>query len=385
MLLVRWRRKLRSLIRQLWIHALDWTGGLQWAERQLARRDAIIVLTFHRVLDAPEYVHTDSPEGMLVKKATFQKLSEYVARNYEPTRVVEGRSRAVSRNVPRIAFTFDDGWTDNFTTAAPIAAECGIPLTIFICPALVGYQSPFWPEQVGLLWRFAQDCGKTARLTEVTRDIRLQFGDKSSGVEQSTESFIAFMKKFPAEARAEMITRVRQEIGCTEADTAIIDRTMNWEEIHQLDSCHVDFGSHTLSHEILTHLSNSTLEFELVESKDIIAQETRKPCELFAYPNGTWSHETKAFVANAGYRLAFTNQTGAWTSETDPLLVPRVNVCEGSLIGIKPEFSVAAFKYLTFWKPFLANRKRLFFAGSEISENPHPRTGIKSLRARSVE
>ena len=193
------------------------------------------------------------------------------------------------------------------------------------------------------------------------------------------------MKKFPAQTRAEIISRLSEEIGCTEADTALIDRTMNWEEVHQLDSCHVDFGSHTLNHEILVHLSDSRLKFELVESKTIIAHETNKPCELFAYPNGTWSHEIRASVAEAGYRLSFTNQTGAWTSQTDPLLVPRVNVCEGSLVGITPDFSSAAFKYLAFWKPFFANRKKNFSTRSEASEVLHPKTEMQSLRTRRVE
>lgn len=36
-----------------------------------------------------------------------------------------------------ISITFDDGYLDNLTVAAPVLAECGIPFHVFLCPTLI--------------------------------------------------------------------------------------------------------------------------------------------------------------------------------------------------------------------------------------------------------
>ncbi len=51
----------------------------------------------------------------------------------------------------RIMFTFDDGWKDNYTNALPVIRELRIPVTVFVCPGLVGRTLPFWPELVASL------------------------------------------------------------------------------------------------------------------------------------------------------------------------------------------------------------------------------------------
>jgi len=55
-------------------------------------------------------------------------------------------------------------------------------------------------------------------------------------------------------------------------------------------------------------------------------------------------------VAAAGYKFAFLNQDpGVWTRDCDPLLIPRVNVCEYHLVDAKGDLSPLIFDYAVVW------------------------------------
>ena len=110
------------------------------------------------------------------------------------------------------------------------------------------------------------------------------------------------------------------------------------------------FGSHTLSHVILTRVLERQAQREIANSKWVIERKLRRPCRLFANPNSDWSYAVREMVAQAGYELAFAGGPGVWERDTDPLLIPRVNLWEGSVTSRSGAFSRIALEYTTFWK-----------------------------------
>jgi len=80
---------------------------LWWATRQLRRRGAVIVLTFHRVLNDAEFQRTCSLPGIVMRLRTFEDLAGYVAGRYKAVdfaQAIEAPTRKM-----RVMFTFDDG------------------------------------------------------------------------------------------------------------------------------------------------------------------------------------------------------------------------------------------------------------------------------------
>ena len=92
----------------------------------------------------------------------------------------------------------------------------------------------------------------------------------------------------------------------------------SWKAIFAMDRAHVRFGSHTHTHQILTTVPADVARRELRDSKREIEQALGHDCDVFAYPNGDWSPETRAMLAESGYRLAFTTKRGPWTAATRP-------------------------------------------------------------------
>jgi peptidoglycan/xylan/chitin deacetylase (PgdA/CDA1 family) len=321
----------RQALQLLWAHLLQATGSLWWARRQLRRRGAVAVLTFHRVLDDAAFQRTCSLPGIVVRRRTFEKLAEHVARKYEA--VDFPQSLAPPSGKMRVMFTFDDGWKDNFTIALPAMRNRGIPATMFVCPGLVGRTLPFWPEVIASL-----------------------LGEASPRVPAvEIESLIETLKTYSAERRQQFIARLYQmHSPAGDGNTYEGDRTVSWDDIREMDAAGVRFGCHTHTHQILTTVPAQIARQEIRESKRAIEAALSTCCDLFAYPNGNTSAATRRILAEEGFSAAFTTQRGAWTSAGDRMAIPRVNVCESTVAGLTGRFSPAMFQYNIFWKAWRA-------------------------------
>lgn len=321
-------RPLRAIGKSAWAGFLRSVGILPLAKRWV-RRQGTVVLTFHRVLNDAELEGTASLIGMIVRNRTFDDFLAYAARNLE---IISAGSDPEwkSNGKLKIALTFDDGWCDNATEAFPIARKHNAPITIFIVAKRTGTQLPFWPEQAASVLGLGLDAGTQDR-------------------QRNIEEMIERMKSLPSAERKRIISRITQDDhdanSCKE-----VDRTMTWEQIEELKAGGVVFGSHTSTHEILTRIPLSQANEEVQTSREVITQRLGAACDVFAYPNGDSSPETRSLVEKAGYRRAFLNQfPGIWSRDTDPFAIPRVNICEYHLVDKDGNFSPLIFDYAVIW------------------------------------
>lgn len=348
------------MLRWAWVLLLCCTGMLRWARRRLAAQGSVVVLTFHRVLKDEEYARTKSPAGMVVREESFEQLVRHVSRHYHVVRLTGGplAPKEKQKRV-RVAFTFDDAWADNVTVAAPIAREYGVPLTVFLCSERLGFRFPFWPERVAALYAAAEDSGCADRLDErLTIGVGPTSSSHGRNGEWSLQEKMEYLTTLPPATREQLIGGPWNEFGTHPAvvESEAIDATMTWGDVRELAGSGVTFGSHTQSHPVLTCITPSEADRELSESKRAIEEHLGKNCTLFSYPHGNSSPEVRALVARAGYKFAFLNSAGAWTCDSDPLLIPRVNVWEGMLVGPAGRFSRIAFEYAVVWRAYRARR-----------------------------
>lgn len=322
------RSTLRAHGKVFWAGLLRASGMLSLA-RKLVQRHGAIVLTFHRVLTDSELQQTASLGGMIVRHQTFAAFLNYASQHCEFANLEQEPDWEPSGKL-KLAVTFDDGWVDNAETAYPIAAQHHVPFVIFIVPTKTGTALPFWPE------RTAAVLDRVHSVNGARRAVSL-----GKAIEE--------LKALPAVERESRIRQMTGSGGALEPSAAV-DKTMTWEQIAQLHACGVTFGSHTSSHEILTMIPAAQAEQEIVFSREAIQQKLGGSCELFSYPNGDYSERVRELVAQAGYKFAFLNQEpGVWTRDCDPLLIPRVNVCEYHLVDSKGEFSPLIFDYTVVW------------------------------------
>jgi peptidoglycan/xylan/chitin deacetylase (PgdA/CDA1 family) len=356
------KAKLRLQLKWIFLYTLRFTGLLAFAKWWI-RRNGAIVLTFHRILSEKAAGETCSPEGMVVTETTFESLLKHVKECYSIVDLANGTC-GVKNSTIQIVITFDDGWEDNASTAFPIAVKLNVPFTIFVCPELMHKSVPFWPEQIVALMRSAQKSKDTMRRlcdglaaaghTDWAEIVAKQNGD---GVSE----LIGRMKSLSRDERNRLLEVFRTSgVICGDYPSAGVDRTMSWSQLLELRRGGVTFGSHSQRHEILTDLAPAQVEQEVSESRATL--EAHIPdCSLFSYPNGDASLQVRDIVAKFGFKLAFTNSPGVWLKTSDPLLVPRINLSEGTLVGRNGRFSSLAFEYRVFWNAFI-HRSSLQFA-----------------------
>jgi peptidoglycan/xylan/chitin deacetylase (PgdA/CDA1 family) len=361
----------RDAIRDLFVRSLERSGRLIRAKEEAARC-GVLVLTLHRIVPDAQRAVVRSPAGMVLRESLFEALVAYLATNTTCIAASELGRGPASSSKPRVLVTFDDGWVDNAQVAWPVLKRAGIPMCIFVTTGLAGTIQPFWPERLTGILEETTRRGSSdllmQRLSMLGRPGPGQPGGSNSGwsrlcsAKRDPDSVIAWLKGTPEEAILEAIEEWSRDLTLQNRSSTTNlasgqpnplrdpdERLLNWQELQQLQADGVCFGSHTVTHPILTARSVPEVACELNQSRSALRDRLGETL-LLAYPNGDANNVVTQEARRAGYRYGFSNTTGIWNSATDPLLVPRVNLWDGKLTDSRGRFSRDHLEYSIFWK-----------------------------------
>ncbi len=101
-------------------------------------RSRLTVLTYHQVKDPADDYSSVTP-------AAFRKQMQFLRARYKVlplSKAVEAASTP-GTGERLVAITFDDGYLDNATTAAPILRSLGLPACFFVATDMIGSDRPF--------------------------------------------------------------------------------------------------------------------------------------------------------------------------------------------------------------------------------------------------
>lgn len=103
-----------------------------------------------------------------------------------------------------------------------------------------------------------------------------------------------------------------------------VDAFMGQDQIRELAAGGISIQSHTLTHCVLSELSEADARRELTESREKLAAITGCPVDHIAIPRAGYSRRVRRWVREAGYRTACCNNKGTSTGWSDPLALPRI-------------------------------------------------------------
>src|SRR5262249_4139510 len=89
--------------------------------------------------------------------AVFAARMAHIARHYQVLALEELVERLPRGAVPRnaLALTFDDGYRDNLTHAAPVLKRLGLPATIFVVTGLIDTPRALWFDRLAMAFKSA--------------------------------------------------------------------------------------------------------------------------------------------------------------------------------------------------------------------------------------
>lgn len=285
-----------------------------------------IVLTFHGVTSdrsRPLCNH----EGLHLESDLFERLMTHVAREYQPVPLsdiaawLRGEGAAPDRAV---AVTFDDGYHNVLTDAAPVLQRLGIPATLFVVTDFVFDGKMLWTDR--LVATLALTRESALALPGLSSPLSLR--DDAERI-AADRALLALLKPLPEADRLARLQEIQSALKVADSQLPAAwagMRPLAPADLARLPGFGIEVGAHTCSHPIATRLTPERLRHELVESKSRIEAATGRACTAFAYPNGgpdDFNAETRRAVHDAGYTCAVTTIKRRVTHGDDALEIPR--------------------------------------------------------------
>ncbi len=257
-----------------------------------------VILCYHNVIAGTEADPSDSL-GLHMPLATFSRQMRWLARTYQIVPLAELVSSVSSGGSLRgvAAVTFDDGYAGVFENAWPVLRDLGIPATVFVVAEVPGRDEHFWWDDPDVLRAYSP-----ARRQDWLATLR---GDGAA-----IRDSLALANSPPA-------NRPSPPRSCTPA---------TWPTITHAARSGLQLGAHSATHRSLPVLDELELQHEVVDSREIIRSRTGVTPEFFAYPYGLSNDRVRDAVRRAGYRAAFTLESGRHAMTNDPWALPRVSV-----------------------------------------------------------
>jgi peptidoglycan/xylan/chitin deacetylase (PgdA/CDA1 family) len=100
----------------------------------------------------------------------------------------------------------------------------------------------------------------------------------------------------------------------------------SWDELRELAAAGAAIGSHARTHVRLAQTPTDLLDEELAGSLRELQTHVPSAIPVLAYPHGSHDELVRAAAMSAGYRAAFTTETGRNGAGTDPYCLRRVGV-----------------------------------------------------------
>jgi peptidoglycan/xylan/chitin deacetylase (PgdA/CDA1 family) len=316
-------RLIKTAIKNTIAYLLYYSGLLSLIKNNKLQHKAC-VLAYHRILPESMLSKINSASGIITDSDLFRRHLSWLKEEFHIIAIEEMRD-ALQGNKPMLSnsclVTFDDGWQDNYEFAKAPLEQQRIPATIFLPYNYIGGKLVFWQEE--MLARLSQ-----LNASEDSAD--KQMLEQISAINGATDKHAlrAFVTRLKGKSYAE-IYDILERLRDYQKDKPVNlkhDAYMGWQQVEEMAASKIDFGSHALSHRILTQIDHDDAKHEISESKFLIEEKIGSVVNAIAYPNGNSNSAIEKLAAESDYQLGFTMDRGYVSKDSNPLALPRVNV-----------------------------------------------------------
>lgn len=325
--------------RQLALRVAEALGVNRFFRRRTRHR--LLGLCYHGVLEGD--VPWDDPRTEIAVSASqFERQMRELRRHWNPTALstLDDLFRRGDAIPERSVFvSFDDGFLNNLTVAAPILERYEIPATIFLTTDLIGTERTIWPLEVAervVQWPdttipFPASDDRHALPPQGLRRIAL------------AGEIVEHCKTLPDDRRRDYLARLRDRdsMGRPLAWQDGLYRMLDWKQVQALRDRGVEFGAHTASHVNLARSPLDRAEVELRTSKEEIERRLGVDCFALAYPFGDSGAFCDSVIETArqlGFRVGTTLCMRRNPERPDPMRLDR--------IAVTGDLSLASFQAL---------------------------------------
>lgn len=222
------------------------------------------------------------------------------------------------------AVTFDDGFENNVSVAAPVMADLQVPATIYVTTDFVDRNRMSWIDRIESAVEIAPDQTFSASWTQHSFplddiDSRIRF----------LQAVRRFVKTAPSVNPDNFAEGICMQLGVDGSDhpDSELDCKMSWEQVREVARSEMfTVGGHSHSHPILSFLSTEELNHELETCFVLLGDKANVGPAHFSYPEGLqhcYSDEVIDALRQRGVRCCPTAIAGKNTVGHDPFHLRR--------------------------------------------------------------
>jgi peptidoglycan/xylan/chitin deacetylase (PgdA/CDA1 family) len=259
-----------------------------------------------------------------INASSFDAHIEFLQRHFE---IVPHTEALVARpGKRRVIITFDDGFRNNATVAAPILRKYNVPAVFFVSTRHLEAGKYLWFHQVRALAEAMPET--TVRIDGKDWDFR---SSRRAETNKQLWNYVTNLKPHPA-AIYEILERHFPPLEELISKERLEDfyAGMSREELRALAKDPLfTIGNHTHDHPYLTRCTLDEARRQLALNSSIIEEVTGKPCEIAAYPISDYNADVLRITRELGFKSAHAVFPCV---NTDPALeVPRFGLYNGSV------------------------------------------------------
>lgn len=302
--------------------------------KPLFHRAGVLCITHHRIADAVAH----DPDVISGRPQDLERQAAWVRRHYATlsgTDVADALFGRRRLSGPAVAFTFDDGYADNFAAGRMLMERHGIAATFFIATAFIesGLLPPW--DRIGFALRHTREAVLAVPAIEGHGPWQIATAAYEPAITQAMRIY----RSLPALQQPQFVDACERAAGVRARPGP--SPFMTWDQIRQLRDMGHTIGAHTHTHPVLASLSADEQHGEIAESKRILEAQLGGPVDVFAYPYGkpetTFTVQTQRAVEACGFAAAFSFY-GGWNA---PGRTARFDV---KRIKVDPDTSMSMFR-----------------------------------------
>jgi peptidoglycan/xylan/chitin deacetylase (PgdA/CDA1 family) len=248
--------------------------------------DGLAIFLFHGVVEKSNYQIRNYTQKHL-ERDFFHKSIRDLSKKGHPLsmdEIVALRSDGKPYPAKSFAITFDDGFENNLTVAAPILEEFEVPATFYVTTSFVDDNGMSWIDRI-------EYCLEKVQKGKIHLPWKAEISSFSSREEKMKilQEIRAKVKKDPKIDIDQFVSDIFHQCAAKEVFSSDdpLDKKMTWDQVKSLSESKLfRVGGHSHRHRILSYLSPDELDEEISTSVHLLQDEGKLKVEHYSYPEG---------------------------------------------------------------------------------------------------
>jgi len=190
------------------------------------------------------------------------------------------------KNLPpkSFAITFDDGFENNLSIAAPILYDFNIPATIYITTEFIEKNAMSWIDRIEFV--LENTSSKTIYAHWLNKKIDIINNQTKINFLNSVRNFVKNSPDCNPNTFANDLCEQNGYPNILSSDDPI-DKKMSWKQVSEANKSDlITIGGHSHTHSILSYLGTKQLNYEIDKSLELLDKKADVQSLHYSYPEG---------------------------------------------------------------------------------------------------